>query len=121
VIGMGLAFLLFLPTSGTTGKTVPALLVMGIMAVFAVSELRLSPIGLSVPTKLAPEAFRAQMMALYFLSVGLGTSMSGVLARYYDAAHELAYFGIIGAVAIAAGVIVFVLSSWISRLMEGAH
>jgi proton-dependent oligopeptide transporter, POT family len=46
VIGMGLAFLLFLPMSGTTGKAVPALLVVGIMAVFAISELLLSPIGL---------------------------------------------------------------------------
>ena len=72
------------------------LLVVGIMAVFAVSELLLSPIGLSLTTKLAPEAFRAQMMALYFFSVGLGTSMSGVLARFYDPAHEFAYFGIIG-------------------------
>jgi POT family proton-dependent oligopeptide transporter len=121
VIGMGLAFLLFLPMSGTTGKAVPALLVVAIMAVFATSELLLSPIGLSVTTKLAPEAFRAQMMALYFFSVGLGTSMSGVLARYYDPAHELAYFGIIGAVAIVAGVVVFAIAPWISRLMEGVH
>jgi POT family proton-dependent oligopeptide transporter len=121
VIGMGLAFMLFLPMSGTTGKAVPALLVVGIMAVFAVSELLLSPIGLSVTTKLAPEVFRAQMMALYFFSVGLGTSMSGVLARYYDPAHEFAYFGIIGAVAVVAGVVVFAISPWISRLMEGVH
>ena len=121
VIGMGAAFLLFLPMSGTSGKAVPALLVVGIMAVFAVSELLLSPIGLSVTTKLAPEAFRAQMMALYFFSVGLGTSMSGLLAGYYDPAHEFAYFGVIGAVAIVVGVIVFAISSWISRLMEGVH
>ncbi|HTI78064.1 MAG TPA: oligopeptide:H+ symporter [Mycobacterium sp.] len=121
VIGMGLAFLLFLPMAGTTGKAVPALLVVGIMAVFAVSELLLSPIGLSVTTKLAPEAFRAQMMALYFFSVGLGTSMSGVLARYYDPAHEFAYFGIIGAVAVFAGVAVYAIAPWISRLMEGVH
>ncbi len=121
VIGMGLAFLLFLPVSGTTGKAVPALLVVGIMAVFAVSELLLSPIGLSITTKLALEAFRAQMMALYFFSVGLGTSMSGVLARYYDPAREFAYFGIIGAVAIVAGVVVFAIAPWISRLMEGVH
>ena len=120
VMGMGLAFLLFLPTSGTTSKAVPALLVVGIMAVFAVSEL-LPPIGLSVTTKLAPEAFRAQMMALYFFSVGLGTSMSGVLARYHDPAHEFAYFGIIGAVAVFAGVVVFAIAPWISRLMEGVH
>ena len=83
---MGVAFLLFLPMAGTTGKSVPALVVLVILAVFAISELLLSPIGLSVTTKLAPEAFRAQMMALYFFSVGLGTSMSGVLAKYYDPA-----------------------------------
>ena len=47
--------------------------------------------------------------------------MSGVLPGYYDPAHEFAYFGILGAVAIAAGVIVFALSGWISRLMEGVH
>ena len=121
VIGMGVAFLLFLPMAGTTGRAVPALWVLGIMAVFAISELLLSPIGLSVTTKLAPEAFRAQMMALYFFSVGIGTSMSGVLSGYYDSAHEFAYFGILGAVAVVAGVIVFALSPWISRLMEGVH
>jgi len=121
VIGMGIAFLLFLPMAGTEGKSVPALYVAAVLAVFAVSELLLSPIGLSVTTKLAPEAFRAQMMALYFFSVGLGTSMSGVLAKYYDAAREFAYFGIIGVVAIVAGVIVFALAPWISREMEGVH
>ncbi|MCV7420200.1 MFS transporter [Mycobacterium yunnanensis] len=121
VVGMGVAFLLFLPMAGTTGKAVPALLVAAILAVFAVSELMLSPIGLSVTTKLAPKAFRAQMMALYFFSVGLGTSMSGVLAKYYDPAREFAYFGILGVVAIAVGVVVFALSGWISSLMEGVH
>lgn len=121
VIGMGVAFLLFVPMAGTSGRTVPVLLVVGIMAVFAVSELLLSPIGLSATTKLAPEIFRAQMMALYFFSVGIGTSMSGVLARYYDPAHELAYFGVIGAFAVAVGVSVRVLAPWISRLMQGVH
>jgi proton-dependent oligopeptide transporter, POT family len=121
VIGMGAAFLLFLPMAGTTGKAVPALLIVGIMAVFAISELMISPIGLAVTTQLAPEAFRAQMMALYFFSVGLGTSMSGVLAGYYDPSSEFAYFGIIGVVAIVAGVVVLGISGWIGNLMEGVH
>ncbi|MBP2452198.1 peptide MFS transporter [Mycolicibacterium lutetiense] len=121
VIGVGAAFLLFLPMAQTTGKMVPALLVAGIMVVFAVSELLLSPIGLSVTTKLAPEAFRSQMMALLFFSVGLGTAMSGVLAQHYDPADEFAYFGILGAVAILAGVVVLLMSPRISRLMEGVH
>ncbi|MGD9621999.1 MAG: peptide MFS transporter [Mycolicibacterium sp.] len=119
VAGMGLAFLCFIPLAGL--GSVPALLVMAILGVFAVSELLLSPIGLSVTTKLAPEAFRAQMMALYFFSVGLGTAMSGVLAGFYDPSRESAYFGILGGVAVLAGVLVFALAPWISRQMEGVH
>ena len=121
VMGMGAAFLLFVPMAGTTGKAVPALLVLFIMAVFAVSELLISPIGLAVTTQLAPEHFRAQMMALYFLSVALGTTLSGVLARFYSQDAEFAYFGITGLVAIAAGVVIAALSSWITRYMSGVH
>ncbi|MQY19710.1 peptide MFS transporter [Nocardia macrotermitis] len=121
VIGMGVAFMLFVLLSGFEGKTVPALLVFVILGAFAVAELMLSPIGLAVTTQLAPEAFRAQMMALYFFSVGIGTSMSGVLSDYYSPHHEVAYFGIIGLVTIAVGLVVHVLAPRISRLMEGVH
>ncbi len=121
VMGMGVAFLLFLPMAGTTGRTVPALAVTAILAVFAISELMLSPIGLSVTTQLAPNAFRAQMMALYFFSVGLGTSMSGVLSGYYHPDREFAYFGILGVVAIGVGIVVWVFAPRVSRLMEGVH
>jgi POT family proton-dependent oligopeptide transporter len=121
VIGMGVAFLLFLIFAGGTGKSTPALAVLFILAVFAVSELMISPIGLSVTTKLAPEAFRAQMMALYFFSVGIGTSMSGTLAGFYAPEHEFAYFGLNGLVVIVIGLIMVALSPWIRRHMEGVH
>ncbi|TGD90626.1 MFS transporter [Mycolicibacterium sp. CH28] len=121
VIGIGVTFLLFVPLSGTPGHSVPALAVAAIMIPAAMSELMLAPIGLSVTTQLAPPAFRGQMMALYFFSVGLGTSMSGLLARFYDPADELAYFGISGTAAVVAGAIVFALAPRISRLMNGVH
>ncbi|GAA0934647.1 oligopeptide:H+ symporter [Pseudonocardia zijingensis] len=121
VIGMGVAFLLFLIFAGGTGPSTPAVAVLAILGVFAVSELLLSPIGLSVTTKLAPESFRAQMMALYFFSVGLGTSMSGVLAQFYSVDSEFAYFGLNGVVVIAIGVVLLAFTPWISRHMEGVH
>jgi len=121
VMGMGAAFMLFMLLSGFEGKTVPALLVFVILGAFAVAELMLSPIGLAVTTQLAPEAFRAQMMALYFFSVGIGTSMSGVLSDYYSPHHEVAYFGIIGLVTIAVGIVVYFIAPRVSRLMEGVH
>ncbi|MBF6171219.1 peptide MFS transporter [Nocardia blacklockiae] len=121
VMGMGAAFLLFVLLAGFDGSTVPALLVFFVLGCFAVSELLLSPIGLAVTTQLAPEAFRAQMMALYFFSVGLGTAMSGVLSKYYDPEHEVAYFGLTGLVAVAVGVVVYFFAPRVSRLMEGVH
>ena len=121
VIGMGVAFLLFLLFAGETGRSTPALAVLFILGLFAVSELMLSPIGLSVTTKLAPEAFRAQMMALYFFSVGMGTSLSGVLAQFYAPDREFAYFGINGVVVIVIGLVALALAPWITRRMEGVH
>jgi len=121
VIGMGGAFLLFLTVAHMPGRSVPVLLVAVFMGVFAVSELILSPTGLSVTTQLAPDAFRGQMTALYFFSIGLGTAMSGVLARYYNTENEFVYFGTIGIVAIAIGLIIWALAPRISRLMAGVH
>lgn len=121
VAGMGVAFLMFLPVAGSTGRAVPVALVAAILGVFAVSELLISPIGLAVTTALAPQAFRSQMMALYFLSAGLGTALSGALAKYYAPQHEFAYFGILGAAAILAGVTVLAASGRITSLMAGVH
>ncbi|MGV9680148.1 peptide MFS transporter [Nocardia sp. NPDC003482] len=121
VMGMGASFLLFVPLAGFDGKTVPALLVFLILGGFAVSELLLSPIGLAVTTQLAPRAFRAQMMALYFFSVGLGTALSGVLARFYTPDAEIPYFALTGLVALAIGLLTHTQAPKITALMRGVH
>jgi POT family proton-dependent oligopeptide transporter len=118
---MGIAFLLFLPFSGGGPNSAPLLGLTGVLFVFTIAELLLSPVGLSVTTKLSPDAFRTQMVALFFLSVALGTAMSGVLAGYYDEKHEVPYFGILGAVAIAVGLILLALTPMIKRLMGGVR
>jgi proton-dependent oligopeptide transporter, POT family len=60
--------------------SVPLLGLGLIFLVFTIAELLISPVGLSLATKLAPERFRTQMVALFFLSVALGNAMSGKLA-----------------------------------------
>jgi proton-dependent oligopeptide transporter, POT family len=118
---MGLAFLLFLPLAGGGENTAPLLALVGILLVFTIAELLISPVGLSVTTKLAPDRFRTQMVALFFLSIALGTAMSGTLARYYSEDRESAYFGVLGAVAIAFGIALAALIPVIRRLMHGVR
>ena len=117
---MGVAFLLFLPVSGGA-HAAPLLALTGILLVFTVAELFISPVGLSLSTKLAPRRFTTQMVALYFLSVALGTAMSGKLAGYYDWRDETAYFLALGAAAIVVGLAVLAATRPIRRLMAGVH
>lgn len=116
---MGVAFLLFLPFVNSGQNGTPLLALVAILLVFTLAELLLSPVGQSVATKLAPPKFQTQMVALFFLSVSLGTAVTGVLSRYYDPADEAPYFTILGLVAVAVGVALLVLAKPVLRLMRG--
>ena len=118
---MGVAFLLFLPMAGGGPNSAPLLGLVGILFVFTIAELMISPVGLSVSTKLAPTAFRAQMVGLFFLSIALGTALSGTLAGFYTEESETTYFGVLGAVAIAIGLLVILTTPLLKRLMEGVR
>jgi POT family proton-dependent oligopeptide transporter len=47
--------------------------------------------------------------------------MSGVLAKFYSADHETAYFGVIGVVALLLGLALGAATPAIRRLMSGIH
>ncbi|TFD62217.1 peptide MFS transporter [Cryobacterium suzukii] len=118
---MGAAFLLFLPFAGGAANSTPLLAMIGILLVFTVAELLLSPVGLSVATKLAPAVFKTQMVALFFLSVALGSAVSGALATWYATAPERLYFGVLGGIAILLGLMLALIARPVLRLMGGVR
>jgi proton-dependent oligopeptide transporter, POT family len=115
------SFLLFIPMAGGGANSAPLLGLVGVLLFFTISELLLSPVGLSLSTKLAPAKFHTQMVALFFLSVALGTAMSGLLSGYYDPTDEVPYFGVLGLVAIGVGVVLLAVVKPIRRLMGGVR
>jgi POT family proton-dependent oligopeptide transporter len=119
--GVGLAFLLFIPFAGTGENGTPIYAILVILLVFTVAELLLSPVGLSISTKLAPEKFRTQMVALFFLSIALGTALSGSLAGLYNPDDEVPYFGVLGLVAVAFGGLLLAATRPVLRLMRGVR
>jgi POT family proton-dependent oligopeptide transporter len=61
------------------------------------------------------------MVALFFLSVALGTAAAGWLAQYYSAAHEVPYFGLLGAAGLVLGAALAALTPRLRRMMHGVH
>ncbi|WP_022883632.1 peptide MFS transporter [Glaciibacter superstes] len=118
---MGSAFLLFLPFAGGPANSTPILAMVGILFVFTVAELLLSPVGLSIATKLAPSVFKTQMIALFFLSIALGSAVSGVLAEWYVTVPETLYFGVLGGIAIVLGIMLALIAKPVLRLMGGVR
>ncbi|MEV4319453.1 peptide MFS transporter [Actinocrispum sp. NPDC049592] len=122
VAGMGLAFVLMVAISSTgAGPAVNPLLLALVLVVFALAEMCLSPVGLSVSTKLAPKAFGSQMVALFYLSIAAGSSVAGELAAYSTPDNESAYFGILGAAAIVLGLLLLAVTPMLRKLMRGVH
>ncbi|MDR2257180.1 MAG: peptide MFS transporter [Arthrobacter sp.] len=116
---MGIAFLVFIPFSGGAANSVPLMAIVLILFLFTLAELCLSPVGQSLATRLAPKAFHSQMVALFFLSVALGSAAAGTLAGFYSSDNEVPYFLVIGLAAIAVAVLLVLVRKPILKLMAG--
>ena len=64
-------------------KAAPAWL-WGTYFAFTISEIFLSPIGLSLVSKLAPARLTALMMGGWFLSTSIGGKIAGVMTSFWD-------------------------------------
>ena len=103
---------------GADAKVSPLWLIVS-WAIVIVGEMLISPIGLSVTTKLAPKAFQAQMMSIWFLSDAVAQAINAQIVKFYTSGNEVAYYGIVGGITIVFGLILLVYVPRIEKLMAG--
>jgi len=119
----GLSFLVILLPAyfgGTNSLVSPIWLVLSYFIV-VLGELSLSPVGLSATTKLAPAAFSAQTMSLWFLASAAAQAVNAQIVKFYTPETEMTYFGVIGIASIVLSLILFALSPKIHKLMRGIN
>jgi len=99
-------------------KSSPAWLI-GTYAVITIGELFLSPMGLSLVSKLSPPRLTSLMMGGWFLATSLGNKLSGVLASLWDMYDHKAMFFIVNfAGAMFAALAIFVMLKWLRRVVQ---
>lgn len=119
--GLSYLFMVIPITMFGTHTRISPLWLIGSWAIIEIAEMLISPIGLSVTTKLAPKAFESQMMSMWFLADAAGQAVNSQIVRFYTPANEVTYFSIIGIVAIVAGIILALMVKPVKRLMEGVN
>ena len=117
LVVIGLAFWIFLAQAGVQSVNVGWIVL--ILFVCTIAELTISPVGTSLTTKLAPEAYKVNMMALYWTSVAMGTVLSGWFAQFYSFETEVPYFSWMGVLAIVTGIVLFLWRKPVQKLMRG--
>ena len=117
LVGTGFALLVVAANLSANGvKVAPYWLVVTYL-LHTFGELSLSPVGLSATTKLAPARVAGLMMGLWFLGISVGNFIGGRLASLYGSMPLPTLFGAVGAVGIGAGLVMFLLTPSLRRLM----
>ena len=87
--------------------------------VITIGELLLSPMGLSIVSKLSPLRISSLMMGGWFVSTSIGNKLSGVLATMWDNYdHKSSYFLLNFLLLLAAAVACFLMLRWLNRVMK---
>ena len=87
--------------------------------IITIGELFLSPMGLSIVSKLSPTNITSLMMGGWFLSTSIGNKLSGVLASLWDTYDDKANFFWINFILLMfATLLMFILLKQLNRVMK---
>ncbi|MBK9108526.1 MAG: peptide MFS transporter [Saprospiraceae bacterium] len=87
--------------------------------VITIGELFLSPMGLSIVSKLSPPHITSVMMGGWFVSTSIGNKLSGVLASSWDNYEDKTnYFWVNFALLSFAAIIGFVILKWLNKILK---
>ena len=87
--------------------------------VHTVGELCISPVGLSVVTKLSPPKLASVLMAVWMLSSSVANFLGGFIAAYVEKMGAGQIFTYISGFVIVCGVLLILLNKPISKMMHG--
>ncbi|MBI1834771.1 MAG: MFS transporter, partial [Burkholderiales bacterium] len=128
LIGNALAFglLMYALTYLVDDKSqIPFWTLFMVYVIQSIGELCLSPIGLSMVTKLAPTRLVGLGMGGWFLSTGIGNNLSGIFASHVSgdsgmsvasalSGYTFGFYSLLGA-----GIVLFLIAPLMQKLMHG--
>ena len=106
--------------AGNNGtEKVSIMWLLGSYGVITIGELLLSPMGLSIVSKLSPVRITSLMMGGWFVSTSIGNKLSGVLASMWDKYEDKTnYFWLNFFLLMGAAIVCFAMLKWLNGIMK---
>ncbi len=120
-VGLGFAFIVPAAKVAQTGVKVSPWWLIGLYFLHTIGELCLSPVGLSIVTKLAPARIVGFMMGWWFLSIAVGNKLAGMAGGLFETLPLPRLFGAVAAVTFVAALVLLAITPWLRRLMGGVR
>ncbi|HLK82805.1 MAG TPA: peptide MFS transporter [Xanthobacteraceae bacterium] len=106
--GCGLAYLIMAGAAFWAGGAKASWLwLFAFFVVITTAELYLSPIGLSLVSKVAPVRYLSMMMGVWLATSFIGNFLAGYLGSFWTGMAKPDFFLMIAGVALAAGAVIF--------------
>jgi len=102
---------------GDTGKVSPWWLI-GCYALMGLAEITLSPMALSLVSKVAPARVRGLMMGLWFVATGLGGKLTQIGVYWTEWKHST-FFAVLSAMSFATALLLVLVLKPLKRAMPG--
>jgi proton-dependent oligopeptide transporter, POT family len=136
IVQLGLGYLIVWLMSGFVGPDfkMPLMTLVLLYMLHTTGELFLSPIGLSMVTKLAPKEMTGMVMGAWFLSIAGANYVAGIIAKLTGAEHGsdgaaataeqslnqyMDIYTQMGLITVGIGLVLVVLSKPLNKLMHG--
>lgn len=118
ILGLGFVVLALADQHAQLGGPVSPLWLVAVYVLHTSGELCLSPIGLSMVTKLAPAQLVSLMMGLWFTGIALANYLAGTLEAMLQGTGIPLYWFLVGS-SVGAGVVLLLLAPALRRFTHG--
>ncbi|MCX5797705.1 MAG: peptide MFS transporter [Elusimicrobia bacterium] len=120
---LGVSFVVLLPATRVVdaGGQASLLPITICTAIFTLGELYLSPVGLSLVTKLAPPRMVSMLMGMWFMSSFFGNYLCGYIGTYWLKMSHESFFLMLMSLACGAGLCMFALLKPLKKAIGHGH
>ena len=120
LLGMSFLVLMYVSHGLAADQKITFLWLVGCTLIYTIGELYLSPIGLSLVTKVAPARLVSMLMGMWFLSSFFGNYLSGYIGSYYEKMPKEAFFLLLTVLGVGAGASMLLLKTRLKKALGEA-